>query len=141
MPREGKASRPVPQPTPETRHFWDGTRAGEIRLQRCDECSTVYFPPRPFCPDCSSRSVSVFRASGRAKLASYVIKQRPHPAWDGPYSIALVELEEGVRMMTNVVGCPQTPESLVLDMPLEVTFEKLTDEITLPLWKPAGGAR
>jgi len=141
MPKGGKASRPVPQPTPETRHFWDGTRAGEIRLQRCDACSTVYFPPRPFCPSCSSRSVSVFRASGRAKLASYVINQRPHPAWDEPYSIALVELEEGVRMMTNVVGCPQTPESLVLDMPLEVTFEKLTDEITLPLWKPAGGAR
>jgi len=136
-----KASRPVPQPTPETRHFWDGTRVGEIRLQRCNACSTVYFPPRPFCPSCSSKDVAIFRASGRAKLASYVINQRPHPAWDGPYSIALVDLEEGVRMMTNIVGCPQTPEALVLDMPLEATFEKLTDEITLPLWKPAGAAR
>jgi uncharacterized OB-fold protein len=136
-----KASRPVPQPTPETQHFWDGTRLGEIRLQRCNGCGVVYFPPRPFCPSCSSKDVAIFRASGRAKLASYVINHRPHPAWDGPYSIALVELEEGVRMMSNVVGCPQTPETLVLDMPLEATFEKLTDEITLPLWKPAGGAR
>jgi uncharacterized OB-fold protein len=136
-----KPTRPVPQATPETEHFWQGTRAGEIRLQRCDSCRQVYFPPRPFCPKCSSRSVSVFRASGRAKLYSYVINYRPHPAWGGPYAIALVELEEGPRMMSNLVGCPQTPEALVLDMPLEATFEKLTDEITLPLFRPAGAAR
>lgn len=136
-----KAARPVPQPTPETQHFWDGTRAGEIRLQRCDACRHVYFPPRPFCPACSSRKVSVFRASGRGKLLSYVINQRPHPAWDGPYSIAIVELDEGVRMMSNIVGCAQTPEALILDMPLEATFERLTDEITLPLFKPAERAR
>jgi uncharacterized protein len=135
-----RASRPVPEPTPETQHFWEGTKAGELRLQRCDRCSKVYFPPRPFCPECSHRSVSVFRASGRARLASYVINHRSHPAWDGPYAIALVELEEGVRMMSNVVGCAQTPEALVIDMPLEVTFEKLTDAITLPLFKPAGGS-
>lgn len=137
-----KGTRPVPQPTPETQHFWDGTREGELRLQRCDACAHVYFPPRPFCPKCSSRDVSVFRASGRGKLASYIINERGHPAWDGPYSIALVELDEGVRMMSNVVDCPQTPEALVLDMPLEVKFERLTDEITLPLFRPvAGGAR
>jgi uncharacterized OB-fold protein len=136
-----KAVRPVPEPTPETRHFWEGTRVGEIRLQRCDRCSHVYFPPRPFCPACSSRSVTVFRASGRGRLLSYVINHRPHPAWDAPYSIAIVELDEGVRMMSNVVGCAQTPEALVLDMPLEATFERLTDEITLPLFKPAGGER
>jgi hypothetical protein len=136
-----KAARPVPQATPETQHFWDGTRAGEIRLQRCDACRHVYFPPRPFCPACSSRTVSIFRASGRGRLLSYVINQRPHPAWDGSYSIAIVELDEGVRMMSNVVGCPQTPEALILDMPLEATFERLTDEITLPLFKPAESPR
>jgi len=83
----------------------------------------------------------VFTASGRGKLSSYVINHRPHPAWSEPYSIALVELDEGPRMMSNVVGCPQTPEVLVLDMPLEVCFERLTDEITLPLFRPAGGAQ
>src|SRR5262245_12102682 len=51
-----------PKPTPETQHFWDGARAGELRLQRCDDCSNVYFPPRPFCPSCASRKVSVFKA-------------------------------------------------------------------------------
>jgi hypothetical protein len=133
-----KASRPLPRPTPETQHFWDGTRAGELRLQRCADCEHTYFPPRPFCPKCSSRSVRIFKASGRGRLLSYVINQRPHPAWDGPYSIAIVELDEGPRMMSNIVGCPQTPEALVLDMPLVVTFEQLSEEIALPLFKPVG---
>ena len=132
-------SRPLPQPTPETAHFWEGTRAGELRLQRCQDCGHVYFPPRPFCPACSSRNVEVFKASGRGRLASYVINERPHPAFDGPYAIALVELEEGVRLMSNIVGCEQTPEALVLDMPLEVTFEQVSEEIALPLFAPAAG--
>lgn len=135
-----KASRPLPVPTPETQHFWDGTRDHKLLLQSCDDCSHVYFPPRPFCPNCSTRAVSTFVASGKATLASYVINERPHPAWDEPYAIALVELAEGVRMMTNIVGCPQTPAALQLDMALEVTWEKLNDEITLPLFRPATGA-
>lgn len=133
-------SRPIPAATPETAHFWEGTLAGELRLQRCDACDHVYFPPRPFCPECSSRKVSVFTASGRGRLESYVISERPHPAFDGPYSIALVALDEGPRMMSNIVGCPQTPEALELDMPLQVTFERLSDEIALPLFEPAEGA-
>jgi uncharacterized protein len=132
--------RPLPLPTPETQHFWDGTRAGELRLQRCDDCAHVYFPPRPFCPACASRSVSVFAASGRGRLESYVINHRPHPAFDGNYAIALVALEEGPRLMSNIVGCEQTPEALILDMPLEVTFEQQNDTITLPLFRPASGS-
>jgi uncharacterized OB-fold protein len=131
-------NRPLPEPTPETLHFWEGTRAGELRLQRCDQCRHVYFPPRPFCPKCASRKVSVFAASGRAKLYSYVIHQRHAPGFAPPYAIAVVELDEGPRMMTNIVGCPQTPEALQLDMPLAVVFEKQSDAITLALFKPAG---
>lgn len=131
-------ARARPKPTPETAHFWEGTRAGELRLQRCDECRHTYFPPRPFCPACGSRAVSVFRASGRARLYSYVISHRPAPGFKPPYSIAVVELEEGPRMMTNIVECPQTPEALQLDMALEPVFERLDDEITLPLFRPAG---
>jgi uncharacterized OB-fold protein len=81
--------------------------------------------------------VRVFAASGRARLESYVINHRPAPGFEGPYSIAVVALEEGPRMLTNVVGCPQTPESLVLDMSLEVVFEPVSDEIALPLFRPA----
>jgi uncharacterized OB-fold protein len=130
-------SRALPTPTPETQPFWDGTRAGELRLQRCDACSHSYFPPRPFCPKCASRKVSWYKASGRASLYSYVIHHRPVPGYTPPYSIAVVELAEGPRMMTNIVGCPQTPEALELDMALEVTFTPVSDTITLPQFKPA----
>jgi uncharacterized protein len=132
-----EGARPLPVPTPETRHFWEGTRAGELRLQRCDACRHTYFPPRPFCPKCASRKVSVVNASGKARLFSYVIHHRPAPGFTPPYAIAVVELAEGPRMMTNIVGCPQTPEALVLDMPLEVAFETQTEQITLTLFKPA----
>ena len=138
MPPELK--RFLPSATPETQHFWEGTRAGELRLQRCDDCSHVYFPPRPFCPKCASRSVSVFAASGQATLYSYVIHHRSVPGHQAPYSIAVVALQEGPRMMTNIVNTEQTPEALQLDMPLEVTFEKLSDEVTLPLFQPASQA-
>ena len=109
--------RPLPEPTPETRHYWEGAREGELRLQRCDACAHVYFPPRPFCPDCGGREVSVFRASGRARLYSYVINHMKAPGFEPPYAIAVVELDEGPRMMSNILDCPQTPEALVLDMP------------------------
>jgi uncharacterized OB-fold protein len=124
-------ARAKPKPTPETQHFWDGTQAGELRLQRCDACANVYFPPRPFCPGCGGRKVSVFKASGKGKLYSYVINHRP--------AIAVVELDEGPRLMSNIIDCPQTPEALELDMKLEVAFEKLDDKITLPLFRPAKG--
>lgn len=132
-----KKPRPLPRPTPETQHFWDGTKEGELRLQRCRDCSSIYFPPRPFCPECGSKDVDVIKASGKARLFSYVINERPHPSFDAPYSIALVQLDEGPTMMSNIVDCPQTPEALVLDMPLEVTFED-NGEIAIPLFKPAG---
>lgn len=126
----------LPQPTPETQHFWDGTREGELRLQRCDDCSHTYFPPRPFCPTCGSRRVSIVKASGKATLYSYVISHRPAPGFSAPYAVAVVELAEGPRMMTNIVDCPQTPEALQLDMPLEVTFQKQSDTVTLPIFRP-----
>ena len=127
----------LPQPTPETQHFWDGARNGELLLQRCTDCKQTYFSPRPFCPACASRSVETFRASGRAQLYSYVINERPGPGMEPPYAIAVVELEEGPRMMTNIVETPQTPEALQLDMALEVTFTPLSDEISLPQFRPA----
>jgi uncharacterized OB-fold protein len=129
--------RPLPVVTPETAHFWEGTRQGELRLQRCDACGHVYFPPRPFCPRCTSREITVVATSGRATLASYVISHLPAPGFTPPYSIAVVELREGPRMMTNIVDCEQTPQALRLDMPLRVTFVHLSEEITLPLFAPA----
>ena len=134
-------NRPLPAPTPETAHFWEGCRQCELRLQRCKACRESYFPPRPFCPKCSSREVEIYKASGKATLYSYIINHRPRPDFgEAPHSIAVVTLAEGPRMMTNIVDCPQTPEALVLDMKLEVAFTKMDDEITLPLFRPAKGA-
>ncbi|MFN7263667.1 MAG: Zn-ribbon domain-containing OB-fold protein [Phenylobacterium sp.] len=131
-------ARIMPEPTPETRHFWDGCRDGELRLQRCTDCNHTYFPPRAFCPSCASRQVEVYAASGRGVLWSYVINHRPRPDMGTePYAIAVVKLDEGPTMMTNIVGCQQTPEALVLDMPVKVRFEKQTDDISLPLFEPA----
>ena len=128
----------LPEPTPETKEFWDGCREGELRLQRCLRCDGgSYFPPRPFCPKCGSREVETFRASGTARLYSYVINHRPRADMGNiPYAIAVVELTEGPRMMTNIVNCPQTPEALALDMPLRVTFARQNDAISLPFFEP-----
>ena len=135
-------NRPVPRPTPETAEFWAGARRGELRIQRCRACGKAYFYPRPICPHCNSTDVDWFTASGRGRLYSYVINHRAPPNFRdiAPYVIAVVELEEGPRMMTNIVGVEPLPENLPIDLPVEVTFEQLNDDITLPLFRPAGGA-
>jgi uncharacterized protein len=133
-------NRPLPEATPETREFWDGARRHELRIQRCRSCGKAYFFPRPFCPHCSSKDVEWFTASGRGKLHTYVINHRPPPGFRdaAPYVIAIVELEEGPRMMTNVIGVEPAPEYLPADMPLEVTWEhQQSDDVTLPLFRPA----
>ena len=135
------SARAIPAPTPETAHFWQGAREGARFLQRCRPCARPYFPPRPFCPHCGSRDVEVFRASGRATLYSFTIHHRAMPGFEAPYAIAVVALEEGPRMMTNIVDCPQTPDALVLDMPLEVAFQPVSDDISLPVFRPAGSRR
>ena len=130
--------RTLPKPSPETRHYWDGCKAGELRLQRCRHCCEPYFPPRPFCPRCAGRDVEVFKASGKATLYSYVINHRPRADMGTePHSIAVVTLAEGPRMMTNVINCAQTPEALQLDMPLQVVFGSESAEIALPYFEPA----
>ena len=134
-----ETKRVLPTPTPETRHYWEGAKQGELRIQRCNACSDAYFPPRPFCQHCGSRDVAVERASGRGTLYSYIINHLGAPGMEAPFAVAVVELEEGPRMMANIHDCPQTPEALVLDMPLEVCFEKVTDEVTLPQFRPAKG--
>ena len=130
----GKA---VPESTPDTQPFWDGCAAGELRIQRCLDCMKAFFYPRPVCPACGSVNVEWFTASGRATLYSYVINHRPAPGFgdDGPYAIAVVQLAEGPRMMTNLKGVASAPEDLTLDMPLRVTFEQRGD-IYLPMFTP-----
>jgi uncharacterized protein len=136
-----RAQKPIPFPNVETQFFWDKVNEEEIWLQRCKTCDQgAYFYPRFFCPKCMSKDVEWFKASGKGKLYTYMINHRPHPAFmaEAPYAIAIVELDEGVRMMTNIHGIENTPEKLILDMPLEVTFEEIAPGRKVPYWKPAG---
>ncbi len=132
----------VPQPTPETQPYWQGCAEGELRLQRCLQCQEFYFPPRPMCPKCWSDQVAWETVSGRGTLYTYVINHRPAPGFedDAPYAIAVVQLEEGPRLMSNIVEVDNTPENLVVDMPLEVTFEERGD-VMLPQFRPASASR
>jgi uncharacterized OB-fold protein len=133
-----QGKRALPSPTPETQPFWDAVSNHELHIQRCNECNNAFFPPRRFCPnpECFSDNVDWFKASGKGRLYSYVINQRPAPGFDGPYAIAVVELEEGPRMMTNIIGVENTPENLPLDMPVEVDFIEVND-FTLYQFRPA----
>jgi len=132
---------PVPRPTPETLPCREGTAAGELRIQRFTPCDEFYFYPRPFCPKCLSSDVAWEKVSGNATLASYNINYRPGPAFSSqdPLVIALVELDEGPRMMTNIVGVPAEPEALPLGMRLTVGFQPRGDQF-LPVFSPAEGA-
>jgi uncharacterized OB-fold protein len=134
----GSRPKPAPVITPETLPFWDAAQREELQIQRCRACDRFYFYPRPFCPVCFSGDVEWVRVSGRATLVSYVINHRPVPGWedDAPYAIALVELEEGPRMATNIVGVPNTIDDLVLDMPLEVCFVEQSG-VKVPKFRPA----
>jgi len=129
----------APTPNPETQPYWDGCRDGELRLPRCVDCDTVVFPPRPVCPTCLSRDHQWFTASGRARLDSYVISHRPAPGMEPPFIIALVRLEEGPRLMTNLVDCEPVPGAVPLEAELEVVFQGVDDVISVPLFRPVGG--
>jgi len=128
---------PSPTPVPDTLPYWDGAGVEELRIQLCLPCRTHYFYPRPFCPRCGSAEVQWTTVSGRAHLVSYIINYRPLPPFDPttPIVIALVQLAEGPRMMTTIVDVDPTPESLRLDMPLEVRFLQRA-AFTLPVFTP-----
>lgn len=132
-----QTDKPEPRPTPETQPFWDGCAAGELRIPRCRGCTRHFFYPRPDCPHCGSSDVEWVASDGTATLHSYVISHRPAPGFaaDVPYVIAVVQLPEGVRMMTNIVGVDPDPERLPLDMPLRVVFEKRGD-VSVALFEP-----
>ena len=130
-------NKPVPAPTRETRPFWDGCKAHELRIQRCAACGHHQFFPRIYCVRCFNDRVEWVRASGRATVSSFTIVRRPVSAAfaaDVPYVVALVTLEEGPVMMTNIAGC--APEAVRIGMPVEASFEDWTDEISIPKFRP-----
>ncbi|MFF5259079.1 OB-fold domain-containing protein [Actinomadura viridis] len=124
---------------PDTAFFWDGAKDGELRIQRCADCGALRHPPGPVCPECHSLSREHVVASGRGEVHSYVVHHHPPvPGRTPPYVVAVVELEEGVRIVGNVDGVP--PDEVKIGMPVELVFQRMDDELVLPQWVPAGGA-
>ncbi|MGZ4240921.1 MAG: bifunctional MaoC family dehydratase N-terminal/OB-fold nucleic acid binding domain-containing protein [Actinomycetota bacterium] len=129
-----KAKRPRPSVSQDTAFFWDGAARGELLIQRCVSCGTLRHPPRPGCAACGSLDWDTVRASGRGTVYSFVIYHHPPiPGFDVPYAVGLIELEEGVRMLTNVVDVPL--DEIEIGMPVEVTFVAVDDELTLPMFR------
>ena len=129
--------KPVPVPTKETKPYWDGCKKHELHIQKCAACGHHQFYPRLYCTACMNDKVEWVKASGRAKVLSFTIVYRPVTqafAGDVPYVVALVTLDEGPQMMTNIVGCP--PEQVKIGMPVQVTFEDWTEEISVPKFRP-----
>jgi uncharacterized protein len=140
-----EATRPVPQPiTPESKPYWEGLKAGKLLLPKCGDCAHVFFYPRVLCPRCRSRRIDWIESSGRGRLHSFgIAHQSINRAFKVPlpYVLALVELEEGPRMMSNLVEVEPDPSKLKCDMPVEVVFTEVADGVTLPLFRPAGRGR
>ncbi|MCE7885342.1 MAG: Zn-ribbon domain-containing OB-fold protein [Actinobacteria bacterium ATB1] len=131
----------IPTPEPDTEEFWEACRAHRLLLRKCNECSKVHYYPRPFCPGCWSENVEWIEASGRGRVYTYSIVHRNDlPPWPDkvPYCAAIVELEEGPRMMTNVVECDF--EHVAVEMLVELTWidDIWEDESwSFPVFKPA----
>jgi uncharacterized OB-fold protein len=130
-------SRPVPQPSVETRRYWEGCKQRELWLPYCLSCEAFYFYPRPFCPACFGWQTEWRQTSGRGKVYTFSIQYRPQgPGFTPPYVTAIVQLDEGPRMLTNLVDIEPDPEHVRCDMAVEVDFLELSDEISLPVFRP-----
>ena len=131
--------KPLPEIKPWSVAFWDGAKQHRLLIQECKDCGAKIFYPRKMCPECWSQNLSWAEASGKGKIFSYSVTMagvEEKFAEDLPFVLALVDLEEGVRMMTNIVNCP--PENVSIGMDVEVVFEDVTEDISLPKWQPAG---
>lgn len=117
-------------------YFWEGTSIGEVRIQRCAVCSRLRHAPMPACPACRSFEWDWIVASGRGTVHSWVVHHHPPaPGFDGPVPIVLVDLEEGVRMVGDLVGA--TGADLSIGLPVEAAFVRLDDDVTLVSWRLA----
>ena len=133
---EARATTPLPELEGLAKEFYAHCQRGELHFQRCDGCGAWRHVPREMCPDCGSWSWTWARSSGRGRIFSWTVVERAlHPAFQDacPYAPAVIEMEEGVRLLSQVVDCP--PEELEIDLPVEVVFEDVTAEVTLPKFR------
>ena len=128
--------RPVPAIDADSAPYWAGTLAGELRLPRCNSCARVVFYPRSVCPYCMSMDLSWEMLSGLATINTYTIVHKAPPGFgdEVPYAVALVDLDEGARMMTRIVDCPI--EDVEVGLRVRVVFRELSADASLPCFTP-----
>jgi uncharacterized OB-fold protein len=133
----GDYNKPLPIIDNDTKVFWEACNNERLVIQQCQDCSHYIFYPRIICPYCMSEQIEWKEVSGKGKIYSYTVARRPADSNfsdDVPYVIALVELDEGVRMMTNIINI--SVEEVQCDLDVEVIFEKVTEDIRLPKFQP-----
>ena len=130
-------AKPKPRPAPESVPYWQAAKEHRLALPKCEDCSQFWFPPSRTCPHCLSTNFSFQNVSGRGKVFSFVTFHRvyrPAFAEDVPYVVALVELEEGPRVLTNILGV--THEDVRCEMPVEVVFDDYDEDVAIPKFRP-----
>ncbi len=130
--------KPLPKFDPVTAPFWDSLKAEKIEIQCCEDCASYVFYPRALCPHCSSRRLKWTPVSGRGRVYTLTVVHKAPGAFqaDAPYVVALVDLEEGCRMMSNIVDVAPDPEAVKIGMPVEIVYEHVTEAVTLPKFRP-----
>lgn len=132
-----KYAKPLPRIDEESKGFWEACQRHELYLQRCGDCGALRHYPRALCPSCLSERTEWLRASGKGTVYTFTVTHQNQSAGfrDAlPYVMAYVELAEGPRMLSNIVGC--APDDVRIGMPVEVVFEDVTPSVTLPKFKP-----
>jgi uncharacterized OB-fold protein len=132
-------NKPLPTPSANSQPFWDATKEHKLMFQRCRKCGTRVFYPRDICPGPNCFGVGTLEwieSSGHGRVYSYTITHNPHPAFadDAPYAIGIVEMDEGWRMMTNIINVD--PKDIQLGMRVGVVYDDVTPEFTLPKFQP-----
>lgn len=122
---------PLPRPSALTRPFWDACREGRLVVQRCRDCGHHVFIPQPCCTACQAQQLEWVASSGRGRVYSYTVVHRPpRPQFEAPYVVAVIAMEEGWHMLSNLVDC--APDAVRVDLPVQVVFRRMTDKISLP---------
>jgi len=130
-------AKPLPQVTPEMKPFWDAARRHELVVQRCTGCGTHRFPARDICSRCLSRDAAWIPVSGRGSVFSWAIMHQVyHPGFaaEVPYAVVVIELDEGARLVSNLVDC--APADIRAGMPVEVVFDDVAPDVSLPKFRP-----
>lgn len=134
-------ARPLPVPDADSVEFWEGCNAHELRLQECRNCGEVRHYPRSHCPNCRSAEARWIKATGRGRIHSFVVIYRAlHPAFQEkvPYVVALIELEEGPRMISDLIDCD--PAQVTIGMPVTIVFEDTKSQVSIPHFRRGGNS-